>query len=101
MCGKLPQLRDTMNVTPFPRRNGMSPEQTQCSVVKDDVPLCFTPNGLVGLLTEPIFLAISFLNNNLSPMLTTPGPPAIMAAVGSLTLGPGLTKVSRGPIPSR
>lgn len=24
--------------------------------VKDDVPLCFTPNGLVGLLLEPFFL---------------------------------------------
>jgi hypothetical protein len=46
----------TIEVTPFPRRNGMSPEQTQCSVVKDNVPLCFTPNGLIGLLLEPIFL---------------------------------------------
>lgn len=34
----------------------MSPEQTQCSAVKDVVPLCFTPNGLIGLLLEPIFL---------------------------------------------
>ena len=39
----------------------MSPEQTQCSVVKDDVPLCFTPNGLVGLLLEPIFLPIDHI----------------------------------------
>ncbi|MEM9759116.1 MAG: hypothetical protein AAF933_07785, partial [Pseudomonadota bacterium] len=54
-CGKFTQDGDTIEVTPFPRRNGTSLEQTQCSVVKDDVPLCFTPNGLVGLLWSPFF----------------------------------------------
>jgi len=49
----------------------MSPEQTQCSVVKDIVPLCFTPNGLVGLLTEPIFLAIRIKNKDLGHIFNT------------------------------
>lgn len=56
--GKLARLGITIEVTPFPRRNGMSSEQTQCSAVKDVVPLCFTPNGLIGLLLEPIFLPV-------------------------------------------
>ncbi|MFT7288218.1 MAG: hypothetical protein ACI87W_002333 [Halieaceae bacterium] len=43
----------------------MSPEQTQCSVIKDIVPLCFTPNGLIGLLTEPTFLPKNNIFNNL------------------------------------
>ena len=43
-------------VDPISSQEWQSLEHTQCSDVKDDVPLCFTPNGLIGLRLEPFFL---------------------------------------------
>lgn len=47
-------------VDPISSQEWQSLEHTQCSDMKDDVPLCFTPNGLIGLLLEPFFLVIIY-----------------------------------------
>ena len=43
-----------------PGNIGWPREQTQCSL-REEIPLCFTPNGLLGSLSGPIFFDLKLL----------------------------------------
>ena len=56
-CGKLAINDDTNSVTAYPLVLSGGRGSIPNALLREAIPLCFTPNGLIGSLLGPIFLA--------------------------------------------
>ena len=64
-CGKVPPFRDTTNVVTTIRLE-LGPQGRRCFSHIEAVLLCFTPNGLGGSLSGPIFFFTLCRNRRVS-----------------------------------